>query len=58
MRFSKATGVQTAFLISKAVSRKSYRKRMVQKSFTMWPSTNSSTASIVSFLTAAIKRFI
>ncbi len=31
---------------------------MAQKSFTMWPSTNSSTASTVSFLTAADKRFI
>jgi hypothetical protein len=56
--FSKATRVQIAFLISKSVSRKSYRKRMAQKSFTMWPSTNSSMASTVSFLTAVDKRFI
>ncbi len=56
--FSKATGGQTAFLISTSVFRKSYRKRMVQKTFTMWPRINSSTASTVSFLTDEDNRFI
>jgi len=56
---SEAARLETANFDKELVSENwSYRKRMAQKSFTMWPRMKSSMASTVSFLTASDTRFI
>jgi hypothetical protein len=58
---SEAAHIQAAIpLFAKELlsENRSYRKRMVQKSFTMWPRMKSSMANTVSFLTAVDNRFI